>query len=593
MSERNLQKENDVTFRGLFLPLTTKKAIIFIFLIGFVVFFYGIFNGFVGDDARQITENPTIQSLQNLSSFFSGSTFYGAEGIVLYGSFYKPLLVTSYSLLYSFFGTNAYGYHFFQILLYIINVCIVFLILKHFLKQQVAFLLSVIFLAHPINSEAAFYISAMQEVLFVFFGSVALLIIINSKNYRALVCSSLFLLLSLLSKETGILFCFISFIYIALFKRKYIFASIFSLILVFTFYMALRVHALSLSIPIPAIYPIEQLNLVGRLSNVPAIFFFYLKTFIFPINLAVTYQWVITDINLNNFYLPLFLDLSFFVAIFLYPFISFKKTQKRYITPYIFFISWFILGILLHLQLIPLDATVADRWFYFPMIGFLGMIGIFCETNKTIFGSNFAKVLIGILIILFSARTIIRSSDWRDYFTLAKHDIQISKESWSLENAMSYYYFVAGDLMGAKIHLERSIQLHPSSSNYQNLGIVYQTQENYKNAKQAYEASLKFGDDSITYKKLASLGLVYGDAKQNMDFISRVALKKYPKDAELWQDLAILEYLYGNKENAKIDISTAYSFTKSPLINYLYNSIIENKPLNLKFSNGQIIMPDN
>ncbi len=202
------EQENYFSLKSLFVPLTTIKAFSFIAIIGIIVFFNGLFNGFVGDDYPQIIYNLTIQSFNNIPAFFSGSTFYKGPGLNLGGIYYKPLLETSYSLTYSLFGPNYFAYHLFELLIFIINACLVFLLFKSFFNKPIAFILSIVFLIHPINSESAFYISDTQETLFFLFGMIALLLLKKYHSQKALIVASLLLLLSLLSKETGHTLCF-------------------------------------------------------------------------------------------------------------------------------------------------------------------------------------------------------------------------------------------------------------------------------------------------------------------------------------------------------------------------------------------------
>lgn len=141
--------------------LTTKKAIMLIIIAGILVFFNGISNSFVGDDEAQIIENRLVHSVRNIPSFFAGGTFYNGGAQQLVGVYYKPLLNTIFSFIYTFFGPNFLAFHFFQIILHIINVCILFLFLKHFFGKSLSLILSLIFLVHPINNESVFYISAL------------------------------------------------------------------------------------------------------------------------------------------------------------------------------------------------------------------------------------------------------------------------------------------------------------------------------------------------------------------------------------------------------------------------------------------------
>src|SRR5678816_1961657 len=119
-------------------------------VIGFAVFFTGLNNPFQGDDQFQIVDNKAVHSIANLPSFFTHSTFYNGENLV--GVFYRPLMTTTFSLLYTFFGANPLPYHLVQIALCIAGAFLVYLVLKHFFKKiYVALPLALIFMVHPLN----------------------------------------------------------------------------------------------------------------------------------------------------------------------------------------------------------------------------------------------------------------------------------------------------------------------------------------------------------------------------------------------------------------------------------------------------------
>src|SRR5579872_2675138 len=115
------------SFKNYFVPFTTTKAIHWILVIGLLVYSNSLFNGFVGDDLGQIIDNPTVHSIVNIFTFFTSSTFYNGGLQYLIGVYYKPLLLTFYSLVYTFFGPNYIMFHLFQVTLCIANTVILFL----------------------------------------------------------------------------------------------------------------------------------------------------------------------------------------------------------------------------------------------------------------------------------------------------------------------------------------------------------------------------------------------------------------------------------------------------------------------------------
>lgn len=568
------KNEEEISFTNYFVPLTTTKIVHFLIIIGSIVFFNGLFNGFVGDDLGQIIDNIYVHSITNIQLFFTGSTFYNGSAQIA-GLYYKPLLLTSYALLYTFFGPHAFMFHFFQIVLYIVNACLAYFIFSIFFKKSISFLLALIFLVHPLNSETALYIADLQDVLFFLFGSIGFLLYKKSSSLKGSILSGIFLFLSLLSKETGILFLGIILAYSFLsdkknLKHSFLFTGSIAILYVLIRFLTFGVFTT------PKSSLIAQLTFTERLINIPEIVFFYLKTFFYPLSLASSYQWTYTQIDIPHFFLPLFFDVVILAAIILLGYFLYKKKQ---FSAFLFFISWLTLGLALHLQFIPLDATVADRWFYFPMIGALGITGILIEKYLHNFKNIFLIFIL--LISLLAFRTFLRSFDWRDEITIASHDLQVS-QTWGLENELSFAYFSKGDYTNAKVHAEKSIALYPYRTNYLNLGAAYFGMKEYKQAKNAFMKSLTYGDDYQTYQNLSLLSLSYGDPKENIAFLKNVALKKFPQEGLMWFHVAILEYNYGDKQQAKDDISKAYQLLPTQQISGTYNAMMHDMPVTIK-----------
>jgi hypothetical protein len=581
--------EEEFSFKNYFVPLTNLKAIHFIILIGLFVFCNGLLNGFVGDDNSQIINNPTIQSIQNLPLFLFENRLQ-AGGVTEIGrSFYRPFSDMSYVITYAFFGLNPFFFHLVQLIFFIANACLLFLFFKYFFKQDIAFILALFFLVHPINSETAYYIANMQDVLFLFFGIIALLFLNRSKSTKNIIIVSIFLMFSLFSKETGILFSFVALLYSFLFQRK----SFYSLFGYTTFmtlvYAILRFNAIGFATAQSINAPIEKLNLIERLINMPNIALFYIEKFISPINLSSSYQWIYSTIDFNHFFLPLIVDMFILTLIVFFSVYLHRKSTRKYSNTFLFFAVWFLIGILFHLQIFPLDKTVAERWFYFPIIGLLGMIGDLFENFR--FRLNNIWMLIPIILILvaLSFRTFMRSYDWRDDVTLASHDIKVSKNAYDLYYILSNVYYSQHNYKIAKMDALISVKQFPYITNYTQLGAIDLALGQNNDAEKAYLKATEYGNDSLPYEDLASLALQYGNPIKNINYIRNIALKKYPQDPSLWLDLAILEYKNGSVDNAKNDILQAENYNNGlPAVNVIADIINNNKPLFIHSDGGRL-----
>lgn len=130
-----MNNEGDLSIKDLFIPLTTKKAIIFIIIIGITVFFNSLFNGFVGDDEGQFITNNLTHSISNLPMLFH-SVLQGTGG-----SFsYRPIPFVIVTVLNSFLGSSPFNFHLLQVLIHIANCTMIYILLKNMLEICLPFL---------------------------------------------------------------------------------------------------------------------------------------------------------------------------------------------------------------------------------------------------------------------------------------------------------------------------------------------------------------------------------------------------------------------------------------------------------------------
>jgi protein O-mannosyl-transferase len=152
-------------------------------------------------------------------------------------NYYRPVLLLSYAVDYKIWGLNSFGFNLVDVLLHILNAWLIFILLFFLLSLRathdtprlargepplliegtfnrifwLAFLPALIFLIHPLNTEAVDYVSGRADVMYVFFLLLSLIFYFNFSqakeakkkiiNYSA---ASIFFILSLLTKETAI-----------------------------------------------------------------------------------------------------------------------------------------------------------------------------------------------------------------------------------------------------------------------------------------------------------------------------------------------------------------------------------------------------
>ena len=505
--------------------IKTAKVVWIFILIGLLVYGLSLFNGFVWDDEEQIVNNVFVHSVKNIPLLFQSSTFNTGGAGVSAGTYYRPLMMTFFSFVYQLFGPNPFFFHLFQLFFHILTAILVYLMFKHFFKEMTAFFMAIIFLVHPAGVESVAYISAVQDIFYVLFGILAFYIVIKNRakfEFKNIFLINTLLFLSLLSKETAILFFIIIFIYQLIFDRKFIFENLIFFMMTVGIYALLRFALAGVFFTPYHNAPIVQLSLWQRIMMIPAIFFYYLKLFFYPLDLAVMQHWVIRTLDFRMLLGSLSAGI---LALLLW--------KKRFNRNFIFFFLWFIITIFPYLQIFPLDMTVAERWFYLPVVGLLGMMGaVWSKSGNKL-------VIMGVIIIaIFSIRSFFRTMDWKNGLTLYGRDIKISKGAFDLENNYGVELFRAGDYQEAKVHFLKSTELAPYWwTNWNNLGAVYEQEKNYQKASEYYQKSIDNGQYYLAYENMAKILVLQEKvnpiAGRKTDEFLRKALEMFPENNNL------------------------------------------------------------
>ncbi len=553
--------------------------------IGFFVFGNSLFGQPIWDDTAYIFDNPDFKSIHFINIF--------TNNIYVLNGYYRPLTAFYYSIMIFLFGQQTFFFHMIQLIIHIVNTLLLFFILKKFLQKQIAFLSSLIFLIHPLLVEAVVYIAAADDVGSFFCGISALYLVIHSKLSKKTYVAIFFLFLSgLLIKESAIVFLILSAFYVFLLRKDKLRNVLIPIISSIAAYIFLRIDFVGLSHQSTPITPIAAVHLPQRLLSIPAIFFYYLSNVFFPWKLAIDQQWIVTSPTIYDFYFLLLFLLMFVAFLVLF---SLRIRTKNLQYMYMFFLCWFLIGIGIHLQLIPLDMTVADRWFYIPFAGFLGVVGVgmqYCLKNKKIL-----YIGMSIIICFLAIRTMIRNTNWVDRVTLYSHDADIT-QSYELEANLTDELIDAKKYDEAFIHAKKSIDLMPLDYNTYNLGALYEIEKNISLAKKYYYQSLVSRSNPLPghihilaiYQGVGEFAAFY-DSPQTSVHVLTTAIKDYPYDATLWMYLAVAEYKAGDQKSA--EMASAKAVLLSPTENSLYvkQQIFQHAPLFIvnKLGASQII----
>jgi hypothetical protein len=476
-------------------------------------------NNFVWDDEEQIVANQNVHSLVSLPDLWRGSTFNSGGSAQLSGMYYKPMMSSMFALLYTLGDGEPELFHIVQMLLHIINAIMLYWVMKKILRHDlVAWVIAMIFLVHPVNVETTVYISALQDTMSFTWGILGLVLLMGRKK---IILTAVLLLLSLFTKETGILWMAIAGWYLVCFDQKRLRDYILLSLAVLGVYVYLRLGVAHVGLSKHGLAAISTMSWGDRMLSMPKIVMYYISLVVWPANLTIAEHWVVTSASARQFWWPLL----GVVVIILGGYIIGKILKWSRV--YIFFVGWTGVGLLLHLQFFPLDMTVADRWLYVPLAGMLGMVGVMVVKYRQLL-TNEVLLVLGIVVIALSARTIVRINQWESGLALYSHDVLINPAAFDLQNNLGVELYRIGRYNEARKHFETSIELSPTWwTSYNNLGAYWEQNGELERAAVLYKKAIENGQYYLAYENYARVLLKMGREREAKEFLEQ-SLQYFP-----------------------------------------------------------------
>lgn len=527
--------------------------LLIIFAVSILLYANTLENGFVHDDGDIVVNNRFIRNLHNLP-YLAGKNYFSLSG----EKSYRPVVTLTYFIDHAIFGLKPWGYHLTNLLLHAVNGTLLFIFLILFLRESgqgikvgQPLIISLIFVTHPILTEAVNAVSFREDLLtsIFFMATVILYIILRSKTRSGIMppvylLSCTTYLLALFSKEMAVTLPLILLSYewiangrkgMAVFN-KYIIGYIG----VTLFYIFLRFYYLH--------NPLETWSspwtLMERILTVPWLLLNYLKLTLFPLNLSVDYP--ISPIK------------SLFSVSFIVPFVIaasilgivcriWKKNKGIS-----FGILFFIITLAPIYNIIPILHPLAERYLYLPLMGFSIIAGSsiipfqISTSLKTRVSIPYIVVLLTILGI-YSLTVVKRNTVWMDGYSLWSDVIKKQPNSSDAHHGLGRIYQKTGNLREAIKEYNTALNLDPSNSFALNsIGWLYYKGGEYEEAIQAFKAAIRYYPYEPEFH--LNLGLAYTKQFKYKEAIEeyKTALRLKPDYHDAFINLEVAKHYYKN-----------------------------------------------
>jgi len=471
-----------------------NNSLIILFLLVMAVYLPSLFNDFTYDDRLVLIDSDILSSgWKSISMIFSKDYFtkFGEAT-------FRPVVTLSYIFQAPFSWEKPFVFHYVNIFLHFLVVLCIYFFLERKGFSSAAFVGAALFAIHPAHSEAVLAIGFREDLLATLFVLGAILWF-NSESGSTLLMGSICCLFAYFSKESAAVLPGLVVIS-GLWRnpsesRKFPIKAFVCSIVALMVYLAIYLFIMNN----PSNQTTSSLggNTIFRLLHFPSLFYRYLLISVFPAGLCVDHLILPMESFTHQFWLGCgFLLLGITLGYRFFP--SFGAG-----------FLWFLISLTPVSNFFPIEHPFAERYLYLPMVGLALLSAHFWETPTGRFGRSKSAFFL-IVALAFSARTFIRTFDFKDARSLFTSSIQYPCAK-STYVGLALTYLDKNDLQPEKAFplLKKALDLDPTAvKTYDSLGLAYILNNQYDEAIRCLNKAIELNPDyyhSYNYRAVALL----------------------------------------------------------------------------------------
>lgn len=556
---------------------TLIKIILIVF--SFILYAQTIKFDFTLDDESLYVQNSLVQGgVNNCIDIFTNPSI-GEQSKFTSNQPYRPLTILAFAIEHSLFGNNTAALHFFNVILYMLVVLVLYTTLKKLFSEYSYNLIAIIVLiytAHPVHSEVVANIKSLDEILSALFGFSAWFYFLNISdqkgfNLKNTIIFSILSLLTILTKESGIVFFAILPLSLLLIKKvefKKVFIYSLPFIAITGFFFLLRQNAISAHVASPPLPILDNvLNVANTLNEKIATrfltLFLNLKTLLipYPLTYDYTYQYVYIAKLSDKYVLT---SIVFYLILIIVSIYFWKKNSVIS-----FSILFYFMAIAPTSNIFFINATnFAERFLFTASLALpIALIVLLTKVfniDKTYYSfqlkNKFNFTIIAVLLI-FSGMTLQATSYWKNNLTLFERGINVcgnntrahynlGQEYWKLaqktgmgQNNNEYAYKAIDEF-------KKSLEIFPGNFlAMTNLACVYDLTNNLDSSIYFFSQSKKlYPEQPVITKNIGAIYYKKGTIFENQSNTDsaevnyKLALSYDSTNINAWNSLALISY---------------------------------------------------
>jgi tetratricopeptide (TPR) repeat protein len=552
--------------------IADKWLVIVLVAVAFLVNVRTINYQYTLDDFFFTKDNPNVsKGVSAIPVFFTHAAYYGV--FTNHDASYRPLMLTSFAIEKELFGFDPKVGHLINLLLFALEMAVLFLLLKRLFRDMsvyMPFFITLLFTLHPIHTEVVASIKSRDELMGCLFSLLSLwqtLKFVDEDKVKNLVLSALYFFCALMSKETPITFVLIVPMTIYFFRElpmSKIIKSAIPYVAVAVVYLIMRSLFIEsdgkkVVILVNNNALIAATTYADKLATLLYIQLKYIILLVFPHPLSWDYSFnQIPIIGLGN---PKALAaIVVVVAMLVYAVMNFKKKD---IFAYCILFYGMTMIITSNL-LVDIGATMAERFTYTASIAFcIALVVLIAKLMKadtaTVNPGNARGLfaVIAVISLLYAGKTIARNEVWNSNLDLYKSGMETAPDSWRAQYLLGVEYTkqindehdprVKNELFTNALEcLNKSLQILPNNSDvYLIKGYAYEFEGGHDDSSiAAYQNVIRLDpNNKMAYNNLGSTYL----RTQRLEEATKVLTRAVALDSTYQEALGNLAASYGNR----------------------------------------------
>lgn len=512
---------------------------------GFVIYANSLSGEFIWDDELLIVNNRSIKEVQYVPNLFTKNITYGTA---IESNLFRPLQMLTYALNYAGWKLDQRVYHLTNVVLHILVAIMLYKLAQLISGNQVLSLsAALLFITHPIHTEAVTYISGRAESLVALFTLASSILYMQFSVNRSKIAfyflSLASFILALLCKEIAIVvpLLLIAYAYIYRGQKRLPFLFHLPFFLIGLVYILLRKTILNFSVGKTII---DRFSLFERIPVIFESLTLYFSKLLFPLNLHMEYEPIIPPMTDVRVILG-----AVIASLLIFLFFVYRKKEKLVS----FSIAWFLINYLPVSNIYALNAFFAEHWIYMPSLGLFILAGLIVAKiwqRERIF-KNLISVFIISLLICYSYLTMKQNRYWNNPEDFYKRTLRYAPRSPRLHFRLGLLYFRKGMLDQGIEQTKKALQIDPGYLlAYGNLVAGYLKKGLPDQAIAVGERGLQIGSDSDTL--LNNLGIAYARGGRHEEALVcfKKALLLNPDNAQAHNSLGSTWAALGAEEEA-------------------------------------------